>query len=599
MKTILPFALLLSFSLLLASEIELSNFKKSNTNSSEYNHSIINVSNFSSYIINNGIGSNNPHNGDPGNFYPKVTANVVYSDGLVWGGYVVGDPDYSKPALRVGGQIYYSSTAPGFIEDGTPISPSDPKARIYRIRTNWQSLTEEELKQEAVDIFGIEPDSVTTAHINKIVDNYADDWQNWPVDIGAPFVDQNDNGKWDGSDIDKPGLPYYDQVIYFVMNDFDESLTNKFLGSPPLGLEIHVLIYAFDDTNFTCGQSYIKHYRIINKSAFTIDSLYLGHFADTDIGTSYDDFCGCNVEYNIAYGYNAQQNDSKFDSFGLPPSAVGYKLLLGPIVSSPGDTALLNYQSVPDYKNLSMTTFNFQSPGSPKTFPFPGQSDYNGSLVWYNILKGYMPTSDIENPTSQVYGSGPNQSKPTKLPLNGDPFLGFGDLDGAGNNLNQGERSIILASGPCTLKPGDSQEFTIAVVGGNLVNNLMSVVDMIDNNKDLIGGPLNVSFDPTITSINDENNLTQLPKSIQLKQNYPNPFNPSTAISYQLSEVNTVELAVYNVLGQKVATLVNGRQEAGAYSIFFNAEGLSSGIYYYKLDTDGDKMQIKKMILLK
>lgn len=87
-------------------------------------------------------------------------------------------------------------------------------------------------------------------------------------------------------------------------------------------------------------------------------------------------------------------------------------------------------------------------------------------------------------------------------------------------------------------------------------------------------------------------------RSFELNQNYPNPFNPTTTISYQLSAISEVQLVAYNALGQKVRTLVNDRQQAGEYSLTFDASALSSGIYYYKLTT-GSFVQIRKMILLK
>jgi C-terminal processing protease CtpA/Prc len=89
-----------------------------------------------------------------------------------------------------------------------------------------------------------------------------------------------------------------------------------------------------------------------------------------------------------------------------------------------------------------------------------------------------------------------------------------------------------------------------------------------------------------------------LPKHFALNQNYPNPFNPETVISYQLSEMSDVELNVYNLLGQKVVTLVNKEQEAGYYSVKFNSFNLASGIYVYKLKA-GSFEQSCKMILLR
>ena len=70
-----------------------------------------------------------------------------------------------------------------------------------------------------------------------------------------------------------------------------------------------------------------------------------------------------------------------------------------------------------------------------------------------------------------------------------------------------------------------------------------------------------------------------------LEQNYPNPFNPSTIISWQLSTGNYVTLKVYDVLGREVITLVNRYYITGKYKVNFNANGLSGGVYFYKLIT--------------
>lgn len=88
------------------------------------------------------------------------------------------------------------------------------------------------------------------------------------------------------------------------------------------------------------------------------------------------------------------------------------------------------------------------------------------------------------------------------------------------------------------------------------------------------------------------------PHNFSLSQNYPNPFNPKTTINYSIRKKSHVELAVYNVLGEKVAEIVNHMQEAGTHSARFNAAGLPSGTYFYTLKTE-DQTVTRKMLLLR
>ena len=85
----------------------------------------------------------------------------------------------------------------------------------------------------------------------------------------------------------------------------------------------------------------------------------------------------------------------------------------------------------------------------------------------------------------------------------------------------------------------------------------------------------------------------------QLAQNYPNPFNPATIISYTLPYDGYVTLKVYDVLGREVKTLTNGFQQAGIHNINFDASGLNSGVYFYKMEAGNNFSSIKKMILIR
>ena len=89
-----------------------------------------------------------------------------------------------------------------------------------------------------------------------------------------------------------------------------------------------------------------------------------------------------------------------------------------------------------------------------------------------------------------------------------------------------------------------------------------------------------------------------MPVNYQLYQNFPNPFNPRTIISYELPTTNDIDLTIYNILGEKVATLVSERKEAGYYQVEWDAVRFSSGVYYYILRA-GEFTDVKKMVLLR
>lgn len=90
-----------------------------------------------------------------------------------------------------------------------------------------------------------------------------------------------------------------------------------------------------------------------------------------------------------------------------------------------------------------------------------------------------------------------------------------------------------------------------------------------------------------------------IPQEFRLMPNYPNPFNPSTTISYAIPRSGYVRLAVYDIMGREIEALVNGTQPAGHYRTSFNAEGLTSGVYFYQLSVDGNIVGTQKMLMLK
>jgi hypothetical protein len=120
-----------------------------------------------------------------------------------------------------------------------------------------------------------------------------------------------------------------------------------------------------------------------------------------------------------------------------------------------------------------------------------------------------------------------------------------------------------------------------------------------------------ISYDPTITSLREENKNVVI-EDFKLFNNYPNPFNPTTKIKFTVftspfnpspyqgegNRERLVTLKIYDILGNEIATLVNERKTPGTYEVEFNAEGLSSGIYFSKLSVNGNS-SLRKMVLMK
>ncbi len=127
------------------------------------------------------------------------------------------------------------------------------------------------------------------------------------------------------------------------------------------------------------------------------------------------------------------------------------------------------------------------------------------------------------------------------------------------------------------------------------------------NPLSLLNGPAAVAmkakaegnrFGITIRPTSVSNETEESPALFALEQNYPNPFNPSTTISYSVQEAGVVNISVYNLMGQKVATLVDETKAAGQYNVRWNAAGAASGMYYYRLEAGGQSIT-RKMTLIK
>jgi len=122
-------------------------------------------------------------------------------------------------------------------------------------------------------------------------------------------------------------------------------------------------------------------------------------------------------------------------------------------------------------------------------------------------------------------------------------------------------------------------------------------VHFINNNQNDWAGLWEGEIWGIIPSVVDPIN-NGLPSEFLLDQNYPNPFNPSTKIRFSIPKDQSVKIAIYNVLGELFAELTNQEYDAGTYTIDFDGSALTSGIYFYSIETP-EFIETKKMILMK
>jgi hypothetical protein len=457
--------------------------------------------------------------------YPRGTALGVYASGILWGGRL---HDGAITRLHVNGQYFSSGMRQGAIlgiRTSSIQSPNDSSVRLYKIRRDFRRA---DLRQDAADTYRKNITDVTNADLSKLRAAYAKDWAEWPWQFGAPFYDTgyldrngqvvgahngvldwgedinrnayldpgedvNRNGRLDG---ETPGYADADMVLWYVCNDI---VASRPFSSQPVGMELQGTIWAYNRTDALANVIY-KRFRLLYKgtastsAAARIDSMFIAQVSDPDLGDATDDYAGCDSVLSLGFVYNSSASDRLFTTFNLPPPAVGFDLIQGPVVrgaagedrnrngiDDAADYAIVNLKLVgPGFINLPMTSFVYFDRhtryGSRYQAPFGGNV---GAIGWYQVLRGLPPSpigppdpSPLINPTTQ---------SPSKFWANGDPVLRYGWLDG--EPLLPGEREVVIASGPFSMAVGDTQEVVFAVIGGLGSDYLSSIKVLKYNDK--------------------------------------------------------------------------------------------------------------------
>jgi photosystem II stability/assembly factor-like uncharacterized protein len=182
---------------------------------------------------------------------------------------------------------------------------------------------------------------------------------------------------------------------------------------------------------------------------------------------------------------------------------------------------------------------------------------------------------------------------------NGNTWLNL-NVSGLGSRVNSiGFYNDIMAVGTDTSGVFLSTDFGTNWIGVNdgLSDKVIKGIVILPDGFLLCGTEKEGIFmaDLNLTTVDDINDRSM---TFSLQQNYPNPFNPITTIKYSIQELSFVNIKIYDLLGREIATLVNEEKPTGNYELTWNAEDLSSGIYFYRLQA-GSFIETKKMVLMK
>ncbi len=519
---------------------------------------------------------------------PKGSAIYTVGASSLW----IGGFDASSN-LKIAGQTYRQSGV-DFWPGPLDLSASTNATTIATYNNVWK------LNQCDIDDYTmwlnsgmVGPNPIDSIAMNTII--------NWPAvsSFGlplAPFFDSNTNGIYDPYAGDYP-LIKGDQAIFFVFND--NGGVHGETGGGAIGLEIQAMIYEYscpDDSSLY--NTVFANYKIINRSSFTLDSTYIGNWADIDLGSASDDFIGCDVERGAYYCYNGDIIDDNPPSGQLPyganPPSQGIVFLSGPFKDANGldDLSALtpngtNYGDlIVDNERLGMSKFVYYNNDGTVT------GNPSAAVDFYNYLVG-----NWKDATPWTYGGTGHSTGVAcdyMFPGVSDP-LGFGtnmipqspwDETIAGNV--PADRRGLGSFGPFTFQPGSIQEIDFAYVYGRATSggNLASIVVMqerIDSVRQKFNNGITGCGCASLTGINNY----EINNSLSI---YPNPASENITINFTSTSKNT-SIKIYDATGRLVKNMENVK--SGENTITLNE--LENGLYLLNLQ-EGNNSATKRFI---
>ncbi|GAB5519046.1 MAG: hypothetical protein RhofKO_12970 [Rhodothermales bacterium] len=433
-----------------------------------------------------------------------------------------------------------------------------------------------------------------------------DDLRNWPYHLGAPVVDGDGiEGNYNLAGGDRPHI-YGEQSVWWVMNDVGN--TKPWSQTPPIGLEVQVQAFAaqcglldgyrYPEVDEALSQTTYYHVTLIHKGQEALHDAYVGWYTDADLGYSSNDFIGTDTTRQMAYYYSGWWNEDSFEpgpwGYGHQQPALGYLLARGvdvdhderdnnrngqideaderlPVTNTLWTTAAFGISPAISTIQVYWAMQSRFRDGTPLTL---GRSGYGGDTLTTFMFPG--------DPLDDAYWSERN--------LWGNVF----------ESLSGDRHDFVLSSGPFDFAPGDTTSFVLAIPwaqGEDAKGSLIKLRGRATIISDLLDQVMAYdAYSCTLPPEPEAPNPDALGYYV-LRQNYPEPFNQQTTIRYEVINTVPVQLHVYDLLGRRIRTLVDGVQDAGVYDVVFEAGDLPAGTYFYRLEAAGYVSITRRMVL--
>jgi hypothetical protein len=419
----------------------------------------------------------------------------------------------------------------------------------------------------------------------------------------APFFDYNLDGYYDPEMGDYP-LFCGDKCAYVIFNDKGNTHAS---GGLPIGLEVHLMMYGFENTGDpTLENTVFLKYHIINRGTQTLFETYFGKWMDFDIGYTGDDFIGTNVKRSAFYGYNGDDMDqisSASQGFGDDLAAQGVVVLAGPMLDADGTDNPLpdeTYSGITDSYGAYGFGFDDEIIDNER-FGLTNSIKYNsyqmtGPQTYYNAIRSIWADGMSLTSGNNGTGSGNDAVQSDYIfPGTSDPlFEGTNGIlvdewSETTSNNSPGDRAILGACGPFTLQPGAEHVVDLAYV--------FARQSQSDNDDEV--GLLQFRMQQAKNLFNlflvDCADQTGIPTGVEEEEQnvefniFPNPASDELQIFF--SQLGLKQLQIFSSSGQLA---MDFKLQSNMTSHIVDISALPSGIYFIKI---AGSSKVEKLIV--